>query len=63
MPIIHIHATDKTIKSDTKLYACPLYKKPSRTDSMYITLIYLPSILDSSHWIMRGVALLCDTEK
>uniref|UniRef100_A0A8D2ITF0 Dynein heavy chain C-terminal domain-containing protein n=1 Tax=Varanus komodoensis TaxID=61221 RepID=A0A8D2ITF0_VARKO len=47
-------------KGDPKLYVCPIYKKPRRTDLTYITAIYLRTTVSPDHWILRGVALLCD---
>lgn len=42
------------------IYMCPVYKKPMRTDLHFITMLKLASNELSEHWILRGVALLCD---
>ncbi len=42
------------------IYMCPVYKKPMRTDLHFITMLKLASNEISEHWILRGVALLCD---
>ncbi|CAF1577080.1 unnamed protein product [Rotaria sp. Silwood1] len=42
------------------IYMCPVYKKPIRTDLHFITMLKLASNDLSEHWILRGVALLCD---
>ncbi|KFQ24224.1 Dynein heavy chain 8, axonemal, partial [Merops nubicus] len=60
LPVVHIFAVNTTSPKDLKLYVCPLYKKPQRTDLNYITVIYLKTVLSPDHWILRGVALLCD---
>ncbi|KAM4740016.1 dynein axonemal heavy chain 8-like [Anableps anableps] len=60
MPVIHMFAIRSTSPTDPKLYACPIYKKSRRTDQNFITAVTLPTILPPDHWIMRGVALLCD---
>jgi len=50
----------KDLKS---LYVCPVYKKPRHTDLTYIFPLLLQSgKADPEHWILRGVALLCDTK-
>ncbi|KAK7114140.1 hypothetical protein V1264_000252 [Littorina saxatilis] len=59
MPVIHIYAKD-TVVSDPRLYVCPIYKKPRRTDLTYISTVTLKSTQHPDHWILRGVALLCD---
>ncbi|XP_074805212.1 dynein axonemal heavy chain 8 [Natator depressus] len=60
LPVVHIFAVNTTGPKDPKLYVCPIYKKPRRTDLTYITVIYLRTTVSSDHWILRGVALLCD---
>ncbi|CAG5978557.1 unnamed protein product [Menidia menidia] len=60
MPVIHMYAIKSTAPPDPKLYACPIYKKPRRTDLNYITAVVLPTVEPPDHWILRGVALLCD---
>uniref|UniRef100_A0AAQ4Q6E3 AAA+ ATPase domain-containing protein n=1 Tax=Gasterosteus aculeatus aculeatus TaxID=481459 RepID=A0AAQ4Q6E3_GASAC len=62
LPVIHMFAINSTAPVDPKLYVCPIYKKPRRTDLNYITAVVLPTRKSQSpdHWIMRGVALLCD---
>ncbi|XP_075002904.1 dynein axonemal heavy chain 8 isoform X1 [Calonectris borealis] len=60
LPVVHIFAVNTTSPKDPKLYVCPLYKKPKRTDLNYITVIYLRTAVSPDHWILRGVALLCD---
>ena len=64
IPIIHIFAVNlKGYVRDPKLYLCPVYKKPRRTDLTYITAVSLKSNHQPpEHWILRGVALLCDTK-
>ena len=64
IPIIHIFAVNlKEYVRDPKLYLCPIYKKPRRTDLTYITAVSLKSNHQPpEHWILRGVALLCDTK-
>ncbi|MEQ2304847.1 Dynein heavy chain 8, axonemal [Ameca splendens] len=61
MPVIHMFAVRSTAPIDPKLYVCPIYRKSKRTDLNYITAVVLPTALSPDHWIMRGVALLCDT--
>ncbi|XP_051710736.2 dynein axonemal heavy chain 8 isoform X1 [Oryctolagus cuniculus] len=60
LPVLHIFAIIPTQPRDAKLYVCPIYKKPRRTDLTFITVVYLRTVLSPDHWILRGVALLCD---
>ncbi|XP_034008681.1 dynein heavy chain 8, axonemal-like [Trematomus bernacchii] len=60
LPVIHMFAINSTAPMDPKLYICPIYKKPRRTDLNYITAVVLHTVQPPDHWIMRGVALLCD---
>ncbi|VDN08719.1 unnamed protein product [Dibothriocephalus latus] len=39
----------------------PVYKKVKRTGQHFITKFTIPCSKSADHWIMRGVALLCDT--
>ncbi|XP_009944314.1 PREDICTED: dynein heavy chain 8, axonemal, partial [Leptosomus discolor] len=60
LPVVHIFAVNTISPKDPKLYVCPLYKKPKRTDLNYVTVIYLRTLKPPDHWILRGVALLSD---
>ncbi|XP_070701078.1 dynein axonemal heavy chain 8-like [Pempheris klunzingeri] len=60
LPVIHMFAINSTAPVDPKLYVCPIYKKPRRTDLNYITAVVLQTVSSPDHWILRGVALLCD---
>ena len=61
VPVVHIFAINmKDYPREHKLYVCPVYKKPRRTDLTYITTVTLRTNSNPDHWILRGVALLCD---
>ncbi|XP_056012226.1 dynein axonemal heavy chain 8-like [Ostrea edulis] len=60
MPVVHMYAINSTAPKDPRLYQCPVYKKPHRTDLTYITFIVLKTNQSPDHWILRGVAALCD---
>ncbi|XP_057691021.1 dynein axonemal heavy chain 5 isoform X3 [Corythoichthys intestinalis] len=61
MPVIRMYAENNGTK-DGRLYSCPIYKKPVRTDLNYIAAVDLKTSLAPEHWILRGVALLCDVK-
>lgn len=62
MPVIHIYAVNSSEAKSRTLYECPVYKKPNRSGAdNFITSLWLPTAnKPARHWIMRGVALLCD---
>ena len=63
MPVVHIYAANNPQVKDkdtNKLYSCPIYKKPSRTDLTFIAAVNLRTNVSPDHWVLRGVALLCD---
>ncbi|XP_052062310.1 dynein axonemal heavy chain 5-like isoform X2 [Mytilus californianus] len=60
MPVIHIYAINSTGGGDSRMYQCPIYKKPRRTDLTYIATVVLKTTQNPDHWVLRGVALLCD---
>jgi dynein heavy chain len=71
LPIIHVTATTQSIYKNIKAdlygksggYECPVYTYQRRTDLYYIFTVTLPpGKYTSRHWILRGVALLCNTE-
>uniref|UniRef100_A0A3B4UMV2 Dynein axonemal heavy chain 5 n=1 Tax=Seriola dumerili TaxID=41447 RepID=A0A3B4UMV2_SERDU len=60
MPVIRMYAENNM--KDSRLYSCPIYKKPVRTDMNYIAAVDLKTSLPPEYWILRGVALLCDVK-
>jgi len=67
MPIIHIIPIEKeNLKLDT-VYLCPLYKTAERKGTLsttghstnFVIAVSIPTTKTPEHWIMRGVALLC----
>ena len=60
LPVVHLFASNTSLAKDVRLYACPVYKKPQRTDLTYIFTLNLKTNISIDHWILRGVALLCD---
>ncbi|XP_005386179.1 PREDICTED: dynein heavy chain 5, axonemal isoform X1 [Chinchilla lanigera] len=61
MPVIRIYAENSTLK-DPRFYSCPIYKKPVRTNLNYIAAVDLRTAQAPEHWVLRGVALLCDVK-
>ncbi|KAJ9594442.1 hypothetical protein L9F63_014127 [Diploptera punctata] len=57
LPVVHIFAINTGEKVTKEV---PVYKKPNRTDLNFITPLWLPSLKPPEHWILRGVAILCD---
>jgi len=62
LPVVHLYAVNSTGEKDKRLYECPVYRKPRRTDLEYITMLDLRSPVAPEKWTLRGVALLCDTK-
>lgn len=62
LPVVHVYAVNNTAAKDPRLYQCPVYKKPRRTDLTYVTNLYLKTVQCPDQWILRGVALLCDVK-
>ena len=62
IPVVHVFAIFGDRRKGNNLYECPVYKKPRRTDLTYIFPLLLRTPKDPDHWILRGVALLCDTK-
>lgn len=60
MPVIYIYSINTTAGKDPKLYECPIYRKPQRTDQKYVGSIDFETDHNPRHWTLRGVALLCD---
>ncbi|TGZ53817.1 Dynein heavy chain 5, axonemal, partial [Temnothorax longispinosus] len=58
MPVIYIFAINTTAGKDPKLYECPIYRKPQRTDAKYVGSIDFETDYNPRHWTLRGVALL-----
>ena len=59
LPVVHMYAIQNQAR-DPRLYQCPVYKKPRRTDQTYITFLVMRTVQPPEHWILRGVAVLCD---
>lgn len=70
MPVVHVYAINSAAKEDDKkakgqsmnIFACPVYKKPRRTDLTYIFPLKLRTSVLPEHWTLRGAAILCDTK-
>jgi len=53
------------------IYECPLYRTSERAGTLsstghstnYVTTVNLPSQCESTFWVMRGVALLCQPDE
>ncbi|KAG5882159.1 hypothetical protein JTB14_002884 [Gonioctena quinquepunctata] len=62
MPVIHIYAVYSTEPKSANIYNCPVYKKATRTGLNFIVRLFLNTVKPPEHWVLRGVALLCDTQ-
>jgi len=72
LPVLHVSATIQSISNAKKAeqfgakgaYECPCYLYARRTDLYYVFIVDLPPGKTKlpKHWILRGVALLCNTE-
>jgi dynein heavy chain len=70
MPVIWIKPTDKSLLRVDNRYVCPLYKTSERRgilsttghSSNYVLPIFMSTREPPSHWIKRGVALLCQLD-
>ncbi|XP_073412523.1 dynein axonemal heavy chain 8 [Dendrobates tinctorius] len=60
LPVVHLFAMNSPGVTKTGSYICPVYKKPERTDLHYVTTVSLKTSEPPDHWILRGVAALCD---
>ncbi|KAG5316447.1 DYH8 protein, partial [Acromyrmex insinuator] len=62
MPIIHIYALHNLDKLPVLNKGLKLYQKPQRTYILLVTSLWLQTLKHPDHWILRGVALLCDNK-
>ncbi|XP_015175416.1 PREDICTED: dynein heavy chain 3, axonemal [Polistes dominula] len=70
LPIIWLKPTLKTELSFSSVYHCPIYKTSARRgvlattghSSNFVMYISLPTLIEESHWINRGVASLCQLD-
>lgn len=68
MPTIHIIPIKKENFKLDKVYLCPLYKTAERKGTLsttghstnFVVALWIPTTKAPEHWIMRGVALLCE---
>lgn len=67
MPVIHVIPIKKENLVLDKVYLCPLYKTAERKGTLsttghstnFVIGLWIPSTKPPEHWVMRGVALLC----
>ncbi|EKX31472.1 hypothetical protein GUITHDRAFT_83101 [Guillardia theta CCMP2712] len=71
MPIVLFKPCEtKDIEKSSNEYTCPIYKTSARRGTLsttghstnFVMDIVLPSPRDASHWILRGVACLCQLD-
>lgn len=49
MPVVHIYAINSTAAKDSRLYVCPVYKKPKRTDLNFFTPLWVKTVERPEH--------------
>lgn len=67
MPIIHMIPIKKENLKLDSVYLCPMYKTAERKGTLsttghstnFVIAVWIPTMKIPDHWIMRGVALLC----
>lgn len=67
MPVIHMIPIIKEKLKLAKVYFCPMYKTAERKGTLsttghstnFVIALWIPTTKPADHWIMRGVALLC----
>ncbi|ESO88893.1 hypothetical protein LOTGIDRAFT_125424 [Lottia gigantea] len=70
MPVIWLKPGEKSSFEEGHNYACPVYKTSARRGTLsttghstnYVLTILLPTKQPDSHWVNRGVALLCQLD-
>ena len=69
MPVLHVtamrnteaaRAVNELSRGGMAAYEAPVYKYATRTDLHLVFMVHLPSKRVPAHWILRGVALLCN---
>ncbi|KAI9021920.1 dynein heavy chain and region D6 of dynein motor-domain-containing protein [Hyaloraphidium curvatum] len=58
LPVVLVGCTVSTAEPDPKVYRCPVYKRPRRTDQNFVMEVELRTSMPPDHWVERGVALL-----